>query len=66
MATTQAMFVCLGSGWERGGGETAPGKHQEAECCGGAAGEGAEQAAVGLRGAAGEKQKRTGRSGQLL
>jgi len=41
-------FMSSGSRWEGGGGETAQGEHQEAECCGGAAGEGTEQAAVGL------------------
>lgn len=54
------------SRWERRGGETAPGEHQEAERGGGAAGEGAEPAADRLRGAAGEEQERPGCSGQLL
>lgn len=44
-----AHVLCvLDSRWEGGAGETAQGKHQEAERCGGAAGEGAEPAAVGL------------------
>lgn len=58
--------MCLGSRWEGGGGETAPGEHQEAERCGGAAGEGAEQAADRLGGAAGAEQEPPGCSGQLL
>lgn len=40
--------MCLGPRWERRGGETAQGEHQEAEPGGGAAGEGAEQAADGV------------------
>lgn len=58
--------MCLGSRWEGGGGETAQGKHQEAERCGGTAGEGAEQAADWIWGAAGEEQEPAGCSGQVL
>lgn len=60
------LVLCLGFRWQGGGGETAQGKHQEAERNGGAAGEGAEQAADRHRGAAGEEQERAGSFRQLL